>query len=67
MLYWAAIQRGGPILAWTVILSVSGEDTIAFDLSLSALISRFMTSIIGFLNNSNLHAISFTLLIINLH
>jgi hypothetical protein len=37
------------------------------DLSLSALISWFMKSITGFLNNSNLHAIIFTLLIINLH
>ncbi len=36
------------------------------DLSLSALISWFMKSIIWSLNNSNLHAIS-TLLIINLH
>ena len=35
-------------------------------LSLSALISWFMKSIIGFLNNSNLHAIISTLLIINL-
>jgi hypothetical protein len=35
----AAIQRGGPILAWTVILSVYGADAIASDLSLSALIS----------------------------
>ncbi len=37
------------------------------DLSLSALISWFMISIIGLLNNSNLHAIISTLLIINLH
>jgi hypothetical protein len=35
----AAIQRRGSILAWTVILSVYGVDTIAIDLSLSALIS----------------------------
>ncbi len=35
------------------------------DLSLSALISRFVKSIIGFLNNSNLHAIISTSLIIN--
>ena len=38
----AAIQRRGSILAWTVILSVYGADTIAsqgIDLSLSALIS----------------------------
>jgi hypothetical protein len=35
----AAIQRRGYILAWTVILSVYGADTIAIDLSLSALIS----------------------------
>jgi hypothetical protein len=37
--FWAAIQRRGSILAWTVILSVYGVDTIAIDLSLSALIS----------------------------
>ncbi len=37
------------------------------DLSLSALISWFMKSIIGFLNSSNLHAMISTLLIINLH
>ncbi len=39
---WAAIQRRGhigSILAWTVILSVYGTDTIAIDLSLSARIS----------------------------
>jgi hypothetical protein len=35
----AAIQRRGSILAWPVILSVYGADTIATDLSLSALIS----------------------------
>jgi hypothetical protein len=35
----AAIQRQGSILAWIVILSVYGADTIATDLSLSALIS----------------------------
>ncbi len=35
----AAIQRRSSILAWTVILSVFGADTIASDLSLSALIS----------------------------
>jgi hypothetical protein len=35
---WAAIHRRGS-LAWTVILSVSGADTIAIDLSISALIS----------------------------
>ncbi len=38
----AAIQRRGSILAWPVILSVYGADTIATDLSLSALISWFM-------------------------
>ncbi len=38
-MYRAAIQRRGSILAWTVILSVHGADTIAIDLSLSALIS----------------------------
>jgi hypothetical protein len=48
-------------------LSVYGADTIAIDLSLSALISWFMKSIIAFLNNSNLHALISTLLIINLH
>jgi hypothetical protein len=35
----AAIQRRGSILAWIVILSVYGADTIAIDISLSALIS----------------------------
>jgi hypothetical protein len=35
----ADIQRRGSILAWIVILSVNGTDTIAIDLSLSALIS----------------------------
>ncbi len=35
----ADIQRLGTILAWIVILSVYGADTIAIDLSLSALIS----------------------------
>jgi hypothetical protein len=35
----AAIQRRGSILSWTLILSVYGADTIAIDLSLSALIS----------------------------
>jgi hypothetical protein len=63
----AAIQRRGSILAWIVILSFYGVDTIAIDLSLSALISWFMKSIIGFLSNSNLHAIISILLIINLH
>jgi hypothetical protein len=63
----AAIQRRGPILAWIVILSVYGADTIAIYLSLSALICWFMNSIIGFLNNSNLHALISTLVIINLH
>ncbi len=53
----AAIQRRGPILVWVIILSVYDADTIAIDLSLSALISWFMKSIIGFLNNYNLHAI----------
>ncbi len=61
----ADIQRRGS-LAWIVILSVYGTGTIAIDLSLSALISWLMKSIIGFLNNSNLHAIISTLLIINL-
>ncbi len=37
------------------------------DLSLSALISWFMKSIIEFLNNSNLHLIISKLLIINLN
>jgi hypothetical protein len=36
---WAAIQRRDSILAWMLILSVYGADTIAIDLSLSALIS----------------------------
>ncbi len=40
----AAIQRQGSILPWIVILSVYGTDTIATDLSLSALISWFMKS-----------------------
>jgi hypothetical protein len=35
----AAIQRRGSILIWIVILSVYGADTIAIDISLSALIS----------------------------
>jgi hypothetical protein len=35
----AAIQRREFILSWTVILSVYGADTIAIDLSLSALIA----------------------------
>jgi hypothetical protein len=39
VLNWAAIQRRGSILAWTVILSVYGADTIEIDISLSALIS----------------------------
>jgi hypothetical protein len=38
----AAIQRRGSILAWIVILSAYGADTIAIDLSLVALISWFM-------------------------
>jgi hypothetical protein len=62
----ADIQRRGSILAWIVILSVYGADTIAIDLSLSELISRFLKSIIGFLI-SNLHAIISTSLIIYLH
>jgi hypothetical protein len=37
--YRAAIQRRGSILAWAVILSVYGADTIAIDFSLSAPIS----------------------------
>jgi hypothetical protein len=45
---WAAIQRRGSILSWIAILSVYGAVTIAIDLSLSALISLFMKSIIGF-------------------
>jgi hypothetical protein len=37
---WRLLQRRGSILAWSaVILSVHGVDTIAIDLSLSALIS----------------------------
>ncbi len=36
--FWADNQRRGSMLAWIVILSVYGADTIA-DLSLSALIS----------------------------
>jgi hypothetical protein len=38
----AAFQRRGSILAWTVILSAYGADTIEIDLSLSALISSLM-------------------------
>jgi hypothetical protein len=56
----AAIQRRGSILSWNVILSVYGAHTIAIDLSISALI-------IVFLNNTNLHVIISTLLIINLY
>ncbi len=63
----ADIQRRGFILAWIVILSVYGVDTIATDLSFSALISWFIKSSIGFLNNYSLHAIISKLLIINLH
>ncbi len=48
-----------------VILSVYGADTIAIDISLSALVSWFVKSIIGFLNNYNLHAIISKLVIIN--
>ncbi len=59
----AAIQRRRPILAWTVILSVYGTDTIAIDLSLSALISWFMKLIVVFLNNSDLHSIDFYIFI----
>jgi hypothetical protein len=55
----AAIQRRGSILSWSVILSFYGAVTIAIDLSLSAQISGFAKSIIGFLNNSNLHAINY--------
>ncbi len=62
----ANIQRRGSILVWIVILSIYGADTIAIDLSLSALIAWFMKSITGFLNDSNLHAIISILLIINL-
>ncbi len=62
----ADIQRLGTLMTWIVILSVYGADTIAIDLSLSALIFWFMKSIIRFLNNPNLHAIISTLLIINL-
>jgi hypothetical protein len=49
-LFKAYIQRRGSLLAWSVILSVHGADTIAevIDLSLSALISWFMKSNIGF-------------------
>jgi hypothetical protein len=54
-----------PSLTWIVILSVYGADTIAINLSLSALISWYMKSIIGFLNNYNLHAITSTLLKVN--
>jgi hypothetical protein len=36
---WADIQRRGSILAWIAILSVYVANTIATDLSLSALIS----------------------------
>jgi hypothetical protein len=38
-LIWAGIRRLGSILSWIVILSVYGANTIAIDLSLSALIS----------------------------
>jgi hypothetical protein len=65
--FQADIQRRGSIKRWTTILSVYGADTIAIDLSLSALSSWFMQLIIGFWNNSNVHAIISTLLIISLH
>ncbi len=42
---WADYLEMGSILAWIVILSVYGADTIAIDLSLSALFSWFMKSI----------------------
>ncbi len=62
---WADIQRRGSILAWIIILSVYGADTIA---EVELLISPFLRRALdfGFLNNSNLHAITFTSLIINL-
>ncbi len=41
-------SRRGSILAWIVILSVYGADTIAIDLSIAGLIFWFMKSIIGF-------------------
>jgi hypothetical protein len=68
---WAFIQRQDSILAWSVILSVHDADPIA---EVKLLISPFfcadfliMKSITGVLNNSNLHAIISTSLIINLH
>jgi hypothetical protein len=64
------IHRRDCILTWSVILSVHGADPIA---EVKLLISPFlrwsliMKSIIEFLNNSNIHAIVSTSLIINLH
>jgi hypothetical protein len=44
----AHIQIRGSILAWIVILSVYGADTIAIDLSLSALILIYEINYWGF-------------------
>ncbi len=64
----AAIQRRGSILAWIVILSVYGADTIASQvIDFSPFCVMKSKSIIGFLNNSNLHLIISISLIINLH
>jgi hypothetical protein len=68
--YWAYIQRRDCILAWSVILSVHGADPIA---EVKVLISAFLrwsldlwNQLLGFLNNSNLHAIISTSLTIHI-
>jgi hypothetical protein len=62
------IQRWGSILAWVVILSVYGADTIAEVKLLFSLFLRWSLDLwnhlLGFLNNSNLHAIIPTSLLI---
>jgi hypothetical protein len=67
---WTYIQRQDSKLALSVILSVDGADPIAeVKLSISPFFCAdlwIMKSIMGFLNNSNLHAITSTSLIINL-
>ncbi len=66
LFFWAAIQRQGSILSWIVSLSVYGANTIAIDLPFCADLLIYEINC-WILNNSNLHAIISTLLIINLH
>ncbi len=67
---WADIQRQGSILAWdhnfVCLWCRHNCRSQVIDRSLSSLISWFRKSSIGFLNNSNLHAIISTSLTINL-